>query len=117
MALYLTEEQQMLADTARPFMADNAPVSHLRQLRDSKDPTGFSRDLWKQFAEMGFTGILAAEADGGLGLGHVEAGVVLEDQHYRGKPASKSLEATFQCPPTNSGNTNTSSLAARRASR
>lgn len=79
MALYLTEEQQMLADTARPFMADNAPVSHLRQLRDSKDPTGFSRDLWKQFAEMGFTGILAAEADGGLGLGHVEAGVVLEE--------------------------------------
>jgi alkylation response protein AidB-like acyl-CoA dehydrogenase len=79
MALYLTEEQQMLADTARPFMADHAPVSHLRQLRDSQDATGFSRDLWKQFAEMGFTGILAGEADGGLGLGHVEAGVVLEE--------------------------------------
>ena len=79
MALYLTEEQQMLADTARPFMADNAPVSHLRQLRDSQDATGFSRDLWQQFAEMGFTGILAAETDGGLGLGHVEAGVVLEE--------------------------------------
>jgi alkylation response protein AidB-like acyl-CoA dehydrogenase len=35
--------------------------------------------LWKQFAEMGFTGILVPEAQGGLGLGHVEAGIVLEE--------------------------------------
>ena len=40
--------------------------------------TGFSRDLWKQFAEMGFTGILIPENKDGLGLGHVEAGIVLE---------------------------------------
>ena len=79
MALYLNDEQQMLADTARPFLADAAPPSHVRQLRDSKDATGFSRGLWKQFAEMGFTGILVDEADGGLGLGHVEAGIVLEE--------------------------------------
>src|SRR3546814_1330474 len=38
-----------------------------------------SSDLWKQFAEMGFTGILIGEEQGGLGLGHVEAGVVLEE--------------------------------------
>ena len=43
------------------------------------DRAGFSRDLWKQFAEMGFTGILIGEDQGGLGLGHVEAGVVLEE--------------------------------------
>ncbi|MBS0256057.1 MAG: acyl-CoA dehydrogenase family protein [Proteobacteria bacterium] len=79
MALYLTEEQQMLADTARPFMAEAAPVAHLRALRDGNDPAGFSRDLWKQFAEMGFTGVLVPEGDGGLGLGHVEAGIVLEE--------------------------------------
>ena len=29
-----------------------SPVSHLRRLRDGKDATGFSRDLWKAFAEM-----------------------------------------------------------------
>jgi len=79
MPLYLTEEQTMLHDTAKSFIADAAPVSHLRGLRDSKNPDGFSRDLWKQFAEMGFTGILIGEDDGGLGLGHVEAGVVLEE--------------------------------------
>jgi alkylation response protein AidB-like acyl-CoA dehydrogenase len=79
MPLYLTEDQTMLRDTAAPFLADAAPVKHLRELRDGNDPTGFSRDLWKQFAEMGFTGIMVPEAQGGLGLGHVEAGIVLEE--------------------------------------
>jgi len=79
MPLYLNDEQQMLRDTARDFVAEHAPVSHLRALRDADDATGFSRDLWKQFAKMGFTGILIGEDRGGLGLGHVEAGVVLEE--------------------------------------
>lgn len=79
MPLFLNDEQTMLRDTAKDFVAEAAPVSHMRALRDANDATGFSRDLWKQFAEMGFTGILIAESDGGLGLGHVEAGVVLEE--------------------------------------
>ena len=79
MPLYLNDDQTALQDTIRDFVADHAPVTHMRALRDSKDATGFSRDLWKSFAEMGFTGILIDEAEGGLGLGHVEAGVVLEE--------------------------------------
>ena len=79
MALVLTEEQSMLRDSARGLISDKAPVSHLRQLRDAKDATGFSRDLWKAFAEMGFSGLLVSEAFGGSGLGYVEAGVVMEE--------------------------------------
>ncbi|WP_034161280.1 acyl-CoA dehydrogenase family protein [Sphingomonas sp. ERG5] len=79
MPLYLNDEQTMLRDTTRDFVAEHAPVSHMRALRDAKDATGFSRDLWKSFADMGFTGILIGEDDGGLGLGHVEAGIVLEE--------------------------------------
>ena len=79
MPLYLTDEQQMLRDTAKDFVAEHAPVSHMRALRDANDAAGFSRDLWKSFAELGLTGILIPEADNGLGLGHVEAGVVLEE--------------------------------------
>ena len=79
MPLYLDEDQTTLKDTIRDFVADAAPVSHMRALRDDHDATGFSRDLWKQFAEMGFTGIMVAEDQGGLGLGHVEAGIVLEE--------------------------------------
>ncbi|MEG3150959.1 acyl-CoA dehydrogenase [Sphingomonas sp. ZT3P38] len=79
MPLYLNDEQTMLRDTTRDFVAEHAPVSHMRKLRDDKDAAGFSRELWKSFAEMGFTGILIGEEDGGLGLGHVDAGVVLEE--------------------------------------
>jgi alkylation response protein AidB-like acyl-CoA dehydrogenase len=79
MALVLTEEQSMLRDSARGLISDKAPVSHLRQLRDNKDATGFSRELWKTFAEMGFTGLLVPEDFGGSGLGCVEAGVVMEE--------------------------------------
>ncbi|MBR1123591.1 acyl-CoA dehydrogenase family protein [Bradyrhizobium lablabi] len=79
MALVLTEEQSMLRDSARGLISDKAPVSHLRHLRDSKDATGFSRDLWKEFSEMGFSGLLVPEQFGGSGLGAVEAGIVLEE--------------------------------------
>jgi alkylation response protein AidB-like acyl-CoA dehydrogenase len=79
MALVLTEEQSMLRDSARGLISDKAPVSHLRQLRDSKDASGFSRELWKTFAEMGFSGLLVPEEFGGSGLGCVEAGVVMEE--------------------------------------
>ena len=79
MPLYLNDEQQMLRDTAKDFVADAAPISHMRALRDANDATGFSRDLWKQFAEMGFTGVIIPESDGGLGLGHVDAGTILEE--------------------------------------
>jgi len=79
MPLYLNDDQTMLRDTAKDFVASEAPIAHMRALRDANDVTGFDRGLWKQFAEMGFTGILIPEAEGGLGLGHVEAGVVLEE--------------------------------------
>ncbi len=79
MALVLTEEQSMLRDSARGLISDKAPVSHLRGLRDNKDATGFSRELWKAFAEMGFCGLLVPENFGGSGLGCVEAGVVMEE--------------------------------------
>ena len=79
MPLLLTDEQSMLRDSARGLISDKAPVSHLRQLRDAKDTTGFSRDLWATFAEMGFAGLLVPEEFGGSALGCVEAGVVMEE--------------------------------------
>ena len=80
MPLYLTDDQAMLRDTAREFMAAEGAISkQLRHWRDRNCKDGFGHGLWKQFAEMGFTGILIGEADGGLGLGHVEAGIVLEE--------------------------------------
>lgn len=78
MPLILTEEQAMLAEAAQGFMAEQAPISHLRQLRDSRDADGVSRDLWRAFGEMGFAGVLIPEEHGGSALGAVEAGVVAQ---------------------------------------
>jgi alkylation response protein AidB-like acyl-CoA dehydrogenase len=80
MPLYLTDDQAMLRDSARAFMADEGAIpGQLRHWRDIGCKDGFGHGLWKRFADMGFTGILIDEADGGLGLGHVEAGIVLEE--------------------------------------
>ncbi|MBV9371527.1 MAG: acyl-CoA/acyl-ACP dehydrogenase [Alphaproteobacteria bacterium] len=80
MPLYLTDDQVMLRDTAREFMAAEGSIAkQLRKYRDMDCKDGFGHALWKQLAELGFTGILVDEASGGLGLGHVEAGIVLEE--------------------------------------
>lgn len=78
MALVLNQEQDMLRESALQFMKERAPVAQLRALRDARNDDGFSRDLWASFAEMGFTGVLVPEAHGGLGLGMVEAGAIME---------------------------------------
>ncbi|MDQ3145027.1 MAG: acyl-CoA/acyl-ACP dehydrogenase [Pseudomonadota bacterium] len=76
----LNEDQKLLQDTARPFMAEEGAIkAQLRHWRDSGCKDGFGHGLWKQFAELGLTGILISEAHGGAGLGMVEAGVVLEE--------------------------------------
>ncbi|MGB3470539.1 MAG: acyl-CoA dehydrogenase [Erythrobacter sp.] len=80
MPLYHDEDQTMLADTASAFMAEEGNIAkQLRHWRDRDCPDGFGHGLWHQMAEMGFTGMLVDEADGGLGMGHVEAGIVLEE--------------------------------------
>ena len=79
MPLILTEEQEMLRDSVRGFLDEKAPVSALRKLRDTNDETGFSRDLWKEMAEMGWAGILVDEDHGGADFGFVGAGVLAEE--------------------------------------
>ncbi len=79
MSLVLTEEQELLKETAAEFLREHSPVTHLRELRDAKDPVGFSKKLWKEMAELGWPGIPFDEAYGGAGLGLAELGVVLEE--------------------------------------
>ncbi len=79
MALVLTEEQELLKETAADFCRKTVPVTHLRELRDSKDESGFSRKIWKEMAELGWAGILFPESYGGAELGFAELGVVLEE--------------------------------------
>jgi alkylation response protein AidB-like acyl-CoA dehydrogenase len=76
--LVLSEDQELLAKTALDFVRTHSPVSRVRALRDSHDPVGFSRELWKQMAELGWVGILIPEKYGGAGMGLADLAVVLE---------------------------------------
>jgi alkylation response protein AidB-like acyl-CoA dehydrogenase len=77
--LVLTEEQELLAATARELVAGRSSMRRIRALRDGADPDGFSRDLWREMAGLGWLGILLPEAYGGAGLGYRELMVVMEE--------------------------------------
>jgi alkylation response protein AidB-like acyl-CoA dehydrogenase len=83
MALVLNEEQLMLKDAAAGFLAEKAPVAALRKLRDDRDDTGYSPELWREMCEMGWAGIAIPEAYGGLDYGYTGLGIVLEEMGRR----------------------------------
>jgi alkylation response protein AidB-like acyl-CoA dehydrogenase len=61
-------------------MAEQGSIDRqLRHWRDIGCKDGFGHGLWLEFGKLGFTGILIDEEHGGLGLGQVEAGIVLEE--------------------------------------
>jgi len=76
MTLVLTDDQLMFRDAAKRFAAERAPVAQLRKLRDDLDPVGFSREVWKEMADMGWAGVLVPEEHGGVGFGFVGAGLI-----------------------------------------
>lgn len=79
MVMVLNEEQVMLKDSAKDFCQENAPIAALRKLRDEGDETGFSRELWQQMVDLGWSGITFPEEFGGLEFGYGGLGVVLEE--------------------------------------
>jgi acyl-CoA dehydrogenase len=79
MELVRSEDQELIAKTAADFVKEKSPIARVRQLRDTNDPVGFSRALWKEMAELGWIGIPFPESVGGAGLGFADLAVVLEE--------------------------------------
>ena len=77
--LVLSEDQKMLMDSARGAVAASSPVAAFRKLRAEAGGEGFSRDFWRQAAEMGWTGVLIAEEFGGIDFGVVGAGLIARE--------------------------------------
>ena len=71
-----TEEQQMLLDTTRRFVAKDYNFEARRQIRE-KSPDGFSREAWRVLADIGLLSINVPEADGGLGGSAVDTMLVM----------------------------------------
>jgi alkylation response protein AidB-like acyl-CoA dehydrogenase len=76
----LSDDQKMLQETAASFLGEEGSIGkQLRHWRDIECKDGFGHGLWKQFAELGFTGVCIPESHGGLGLGATEAALMLEE--------------------------------------
>lgn len=79
MSLVFNEEQRLLKDTAKEFLASNAPVEALRKLRDDKDELGYDKALWAQMAELGWASIVLPEEYDGLDFGFMGLGAIIEE--------------------------------------
>src|SRR5207244_2272299 len=56
MDLSLTEEQQLLQDSARDFLRQECPTTHVRAMEE--DRTGYSPELWQKMTEVGWAGMM-----------------------------------------------------------
>ena len=72
-----TEEQDLLRQEVRKFLDAASPIEEVRRIAATTE--GFSRELWKQLAELGWLGLTVPEGHGGAGLGWVDLTVVLEE--------------------------------------
>jgi alkylation response protein AidB-like acyl-CoA dehydrogenase len=79
MNMALTQDQLLLRDAATGWVRDRSPLAALRQLRGRADGLGFDPQLYREMAEMGWTGMTVPEADGGFAFGHASMGLLAEE--------------------------------------
>ena len=72
----LSEEQRLLNDSVERLLTDRYTFD-ARQ-RFMQEPLGFSRELWRRYAELGLLGLPFKEEYGGVGGGPVETMIVME---------------------------------------
>ena len=77
MDLDLTEEQEMLQTMARDFLTKECPKALVRELEE--DEKGYSPELWRKMAELGWMGlVLPAEYDG-MEMGFMDLIILLQE--------------------------------------
>jgi len=83
MALVLTEEQQMIKDSAKDLFISKGSIAELRRLRDSKDELGYHPQLWSAMTELGLNALIVPQDFGGSDFGYVATGQVLEENSIK----------------------------------
>lgn len=76
MDLTLTDDEELIAATAREFLEARCPMAHVREM--ASDATGYSAELWKEMAELGWTGLPLAEEHGGGGASFLLLCLIVE---------------------------------------
>jgi len=74
----LTEEQAQLQDIASKFMDKHCGFDFVRRM-EQESATGFCRDMWQQFAGMGWLGMLVPEKFGGMGMNLLDTVVLVRE--------------------------------------
>jgi len=77
MNLALSEEQEMLWKSARDLLANKCPKTLVREMEE--DERGYSLELWKEMAELGWLGLPFPEKYGGSGGSFLDLVVLLEE--------------------------------------
>lgn len=80
MDLGLNEEQEMLKTSARDFLQKECPKQLVKQLDESD--AGYSPELWRKMAELGWMGLIFPEKYGGSGGSFLDLIVLLEEMGY-----------------------------------
>lgn len=71
------EEQNILKNMSRYFLAEKYPKSVVKQLE--ADEKGYSPKLWKEMADLGWMGLVFPEKYGGAGMSFLDLAVLLEE--------------------------------------
>ena len=77
MDLGLSEEQELLRNSAREFLEKECPEEHVRAMEE--DEKGYSPALWKKMADLGWQGLMIPEAQGGAGFSFLDLCVLVEE--------------------------------------
>jgi alkylation response protein AidB-like acyl-CoA dehydrogenase len=80
----LSEDQLMLESTIHEFLKERVPISRVRELREEPCPN--DREIWKELAELGVTGILVPEQHGGIEFKLLDAALVSQLLGYSVTP-------------------------------
>ena len=72
----LSEEQRLLKESVERLLADHYEFEMRK--RYMAEPEGWSREIWRQYAELGLLGLPFDEKYGGFGGGPVETMIVME---------------------------------------
>jgi len=77
MDLDFSEEQEMLRKTARDFLANEFPMTLVREMVD--DERGYTPELWHKVADLGWLGLAFPEEYGGSGANFLDLVALLEE--------------------------------------
>jgi alkylation response protein AidB-like acyl-CoA dehydrogenase len=77
MEFHFSEDQEMLAQTIRDFLAGECTAEHVRGQWETE--TGRSPEFWSKLSEIGVLGLLVPEDQGGLGMSELDLALVLEE--------------------------------------